>query len=558
MNDGDGGRLRSAFPFLQCRCRRKHSFESAPRLHQNRFITFLVASIVISTATLSSHGLAAITNWQTGQAISGTESITLGDSMLLNHWNSDGHHLRYADFGGGLTLRNSTFASSWLEHAKFDHADVSRSYFDGARLDDATFIGSELNLARFRYAEANRVDFSHANLRSAILDLASFAGANFTNADLSDVNLSLANITGATFQDAVIDRIDLTALTFNQRGFSSSQLYSTDNYRKKNLRDIVFLHNDMTGWNFTDQDLRGANLKSTNLSNAKLDGANLTQQLLQTSQLGGASLNGTLISGTQFPVSTSVSQISQTSNYQQKNLRGIGLPANDLSNWDVSGFDLVSANLRSSRFSGTDLRGANLGGANLSQATGLDAARFSAETIYNQWTKWPPGFDPVSSGLTAYQTLEGDFNDDDRVDVLDLQVLHTIVLQDPQLTWMTSGNADMNGSGHVDRDDMFPWIERAGTWFGDVNFDGEFNSTDFVLVWQAGEFEDALVGNSTWSTGDWNLDGEFDTADLVFVFNYGGYEVGPRKPPRNANVPEPSSSGIVFAVLGLCLIAIRR
>ena len=58
---------------------------------------------------------------------------------------------------------------------------------------------------------------------------------------------------------------------------------------------------------------------------------------------------------------------------------------------------------------------------------------------------------------------------------------------------------------------------------GDSNGDGVFNSSDLVLVNQAGEYEDGIDGNSTFAEGDWNGDGDFDTADLVFAFIFGDY-----------------------------------
>ena len=61
------------------------------------------------------------------------------------------------------------------------------------------------------------------------------------------------------------------------------------------------------------------------------------------------------------------------------------------------------------------------------------------------------------------------------------------------------------------------------TSFGDANLDGVFNSSDLVLVFQTGEYEDLIVGNSTWVDGDWNCDGEFTTADLVVAFQSGRY-----------------------------------
>ncbi|MEZ6115943.1 MAG: FG-GAP-like repeat-containing protein [Pirellulaceae bacterium] len=59
---------------------------------------------------------------------------------------------------------------------------------------------------------------------------------------------------------------------------------------------------------------------------------------------------------------------------------------------------------------------------------------------------------------------------------------------------------------------------------GDANRDGVFDSADFVQVFQAGQFEDEVRGNSIWETGDWNDDGDFDSADLVYAFTFGVYQ----------------------------------
>lgn len=58
---------------------------------------------------------------------------------------------------------------------------------------------------------------------------------------------------------------------------------------------------------------------------------------------------------------------------------------------------------------------------------------------------------------------------------------------------------------------------------GDANRDGVFDSSDLVLVSQAGEFEDDIDGNSTWEEGDWDGDGDFTTGDLILAFNFGNY-----------------------------------
>ncbi|MCA9216659.1 MAG: lamin tail domain-containing protein, partial [Planctomycetales bacterium] len=58
---------------------------------------------------------------------------------------------------------------------------------------------------------------------------------------------------------------------------------------------------------------------------------------------------------------------------------------------------------------------------------------------------------------------------------------------------------------------------------GDVNADGIFDSADLLIVFQAGEYEDGVTGNSTFEEGDWNGDGDFNTSDIVFAFMQGNY-----------------------------------
>ena len=58
-------------------------------------------------------------------------------------------------------------------------------------------------------------------------------------------------------------------------------------------------------------------------------------------------------------------------------------------------------------------------------------------------------------------------------------------------------------------------------------------------VFQQGEYEDAIVGNSGWADGDWSGDAEFTSRDFVVAFQRGGYEQGPREQAKA--VPEPAS-----------------
>jgi hypothetical protein len=88
---------------------------------------------------------------------------------------------------------------------------------------------------------------------------------------------------------------------------------------------------------------------------------------------------------------------------------------------------------------------------------------------------------------------------------------------------------------------------------GDANIDGVFNSGNLVHVFQVGEYEDAIAGNSTWSDGDWTNDNEFDSGDLVRAFQEGNY-VNAAVP--NTTVPEPTSC--VLLLIGCAAIRYRR
>jgi hypothetical protein len=111
---------------------------------------------------------------------------------------------------------------------------------------------------------------------------------------------------------------------------------------------------------------------------------------------------------------------------------------------------------------------------------------------------------------------------------------------------------DLTGDGQVNQADLREYVtsrSRLNTFFGDSNLDGRFNSGDLVQVFIAGQYEDGVAGNSTWSTGDWNGDGEFNSGDLMFVMQEGGYE-GASRTVVNA-VPEPSTLAWVSVSIGL-------
>ena len=105
---------------------------------------------------------------------------------------------------------------------------------------------------------------------------------------------------------------------------------------------------------------------------------------------------------------------------------------------------------------------------------------------------------------------------------------------------------DINFDRKLTESDRTQWIQQvARTRLGDSNLDGEFNSSDFVLVFLAGEYEDGIHENSGWASGDWNGDGDFTTSDLVAAFGLGIFE----QTERVTVVPEPTAGFLMCLVL---------
>ena len=148
--------------------------------------------------------------------------------------------------------------------------------------------------------------------------------------------------------------------------------------------------------------------------------------------------------------------------------------------------------------------------------------------------------------LGATGGVAGDFNNNGMRDPADLDLL-------AEAMRANDVSFDLTDDGQTTIDDRTFWVaDLTNTSYGDSNFNGEFNSSDFVKVFSSAKYE---TGDSaTWEEGDWNGDGLFNSSDFVLAFADGTYEKGPR-PGGLQTVPEPN--GVVLAVFALCLIARR-
>jgi hypothetical protein len=168
-------------------------------------------------------------------------------------------------------------------------------------------------------------------------------------------------------------------------------------------------------------------------------------------------------------------------------------------------------------------------------------------------TMLTPGF--LSLAGAADKVLTGDFDGDGKLDADDIDALTTLIRAAAY-----DEAFDLNSDSLLDQEDRRIWVEEiALTFFGDATLNGVFNTGDLVRVFQEGQYEDAIVGNSTWESGDWDGDGDFTSSDLVLSFQSGAFEGSPRLPPTLGpkSVPEPSSF-LLLLLGGLTLRRTRR
>ena len=155
----------------------------------------------------------------------------------------------------------------------------------------------------------------------------------------------------------------------------------------------------------------------------------------------------------------------------------------------------------------------------------------------------------MSKGLIVAKLNEesisvvGDFDGDHSLGLSDLEMLEQATIDGSQ-----DLQFDINNDGQVTGSDGLSWVrDLFGSTAGDSDLNSIFDSRDLVQVFQANQYNDALVANSTWAEGDWNGDGEFDSADLVVAFQDGMYK-------RSISaVPEPHSKLLLLALLTLAM-----
>lgn len=149
--------------------------------------------------------------------------------------------------------------------------------------------------------------------------------------------------------------------------------------------------------------------------------------------------------------------------------------------------------------------------------------------------------------ISGYTQPTSDLNRDGIVDILDMDVL-----VEGLRAYSTDLLYDVDGDSNVGKPDWDKLVLDAHLIAGDANLDGLFDSSDMVVLFQSGQYEDDVVRNASWRTGDFTGDLEFDSNDLIVAFAQTGYETS----LASLAVPEPSACFLFF--LGISLIRTRK
>jgi uncharacterized protein YjbI with pentapeptide repeats len=194
--------------------------------------------------------------------------------------------------------------------------------------------------------------------------------ANLAGVRLWDATFISSNLTRAYLYRAELDRADFSGAIVNWTsfgdttpGFTKEQLYATASYQRRDLQQIELYENDLTGWNFSNQNLSDAGFWNSILTDVNFAGAIVVRASFgrpDPPRVGALTKE----------------QLYSTASYQQGFIQGISLDHNDLTGWDFYDKHLNDANFGRATLVNTNFASAELSGASFSGAT-LTNANFS-------------------------------------------------------------------------------------------------------------------------------------------------------------------------------------
>ena len=399
-------------------------------------------SATLTGADFTSAEVRGASFWGTG--------LTL--TQLYSTASYQAHDLTGIGFGGN-DLSGWNFAGQNLTNSNFDDATLSGADFTGAEVRGTSFFkdtfygGSGITLPQL-YSTASYQTHDLTGIGLAGNDM---SGGNFAGQNLTKVNFSRAMLTGADFREATLTNADFVLATLTGADFSdaeilgtkfarssitSAQLYSTANYKARELTKFNLGGNNLSGWNFAAQNLTeayfgsistcgnngpqnslcfasvgtlltGADFASANVRGASFDGANLTDADFTGADVREASFSRHDVCprhNCRLEGGITLSQLYSTASYQAKDLSGITLYRNDLAGGNFAAQCITNANFEGATLTHADFTAADARGAFLYPAGGITTNLIMPDGHID-------GLDLDADGLFVVRDYDGDPRD---------------------------------------------------------------------------------------------------------------------------------------------------
>lgn len=482
-------------------------------------------------------------------------------SEYNTYTNFTGANLKGADFSNAdfvpsvNTYKNEgvRFTNATLINSNFSNTKLIGQYGSFVVFDNADITGANFTNAIFAIT---REDNHYTQDYAAVLNISKFSSVNFSNAKF------------AVFTWGEGASVDFSNKEFENVDFSnailSAKYWSDSNAKSVSFANSTFKNCDFTGATLgVNGAVKGVDFSNIDISNTSFKNANLYGVLFEESDISGSDFSNAN--------GLTTSQLSQTLNYKNKDLRGVKFNGLDLTNWILRGQNLQNTSFNGANLTGVNARYADLRGSDLTGITG---------SLKTQNTIWTDGeiknftMESVDDSLTirAYvpATSGGAMINAKIVDDASISGGAVLTLEQGAVLEIASGKTlsvldDSEIIFNVDAVSDATKIllgENSKLAFGSdskitINLDGTISPDDsytFSVIEMA-------VGSQVTGTDSLknenvilNVNGEeYDSSKWTFDFDSstGALNI-------NVNVPEPAEWAMIFGAVTLAFTAYRR
>lgn len=181
-----------------------------------------------------------------------------------------------------------------LRYATLDRTDLNRVDFTGALLEGASFVGADLSNARLQCGDVSELILSDDRQRARCTNA---RNANFTRAKLTGAHMAGVDLTGALLEEANLEGADLPHAILAGANFSGAALEKADLTGGVAMQGANFLIASLQGADLTGAHAQGADFSSAGMQAAVLSYARLQGAVLRDADLEGANLQQAKLAG---------------------------------------------------------------------------------------------------------------------------------------------------------------------------------------------------------------------------------------------------------------------